>query len=110
MGHGLGDIDLGLMALTISMRGNYRIASGHFMNPDLTRRVLLGLSEALPAEGQNVLTGIDMRTGWGDIIFVTVRSDISPLHGRDDVGNRYKVAVAAALGAARHHIEVTWDH
>jgi hypothetical protein len=98
------------MALTTSMRGIYHIAGGHFMNPDLTRRVLLELSEALPAEGQNVLTGIDMRTGWGDIIFVTVRSDISPLHGRDDVGNRYKMAVAAALGAARHHIEVTWDH
>ena len=110
MGQGLGDIDLGPMALTTSIRGIYRIAGGDFMNPDLTRRVLLELSEALPAEGQNVLTGIDMRTGWADIIFVTVRSDISPLHGRDDVGNKYKMAVAAALGAARHHIEVKWDH
>ena len=35
------------------------------MNPDLTRSVLVELAEALPAEGQNVLTGIDMRTGWG---------------------------------------------
>ena len=80
------------------------------MNPDLTRSVLVELAEALPAEGQNVLTGIDMRTGWGDIIFVTIRSDLSPLYSRDDVGNRYKLAVAAALGAARHQIEVRWDH
>src|ERR1035441_3087036 len=109
-GQGLGDIDSGPMALTTSMRGIYRIAGGDFMNPDLMRRVLLELSEALPAEGHNVLTGIDMRTGWADIIFVTVRSAMSPLHGRDDVGNRYKMAVAAALGAARHHIEVKWDH
>ncbi len=98
------------MALTPSMRRAYRRADGDFMNPDLTRRVLVELSEALPAEGQNVLTGIDMRTGWGDTIFVTVRSDISPFHGRDDIGNGYKMAVAAALGAARHHIEVKWDH
>jgi len=80
------------------------------MNPDLTRSVLIGLAGALPAEGQNVLTGIDMRTGWGGIIFVTIRSDLSPLGGRDDVGNRYEMAVAAALGAARHRVEVKWDH
>jgi hypothetical protein len=80
------------------------------MNPDLTRGVLLELSEALPAKGENVLTGIEMHTGWGNTIFVTVRSDISLLHGWDDISNRYKMAVAAALGAARHHIEVKWDH
>jgi hypothetical protein len=46
------------------------------MIPDQTRRVLLGLSEVLPEAGHNVLTAIDMRKGWGDTIFVTVRSGI----------------------------------
>ena len=110
MGAGRWVLILGPKALTTSMGGLYRRKGVDFVNPDLTRRVLLELSEALPAKGHNVLTGIDMRTGWGDTIFVTIRSDISPLHGRDDVGNRYKMAVAAALGSARHRIEVKWDH
>jgi len=67
------------------------------MNPDLTRSVLIGLAGALPAEGQNVLTGIDMRTGWGGIIFVTIRSDLSPLGGRD--GRRQQVRDGGSCSA-----------
>ena len=78
------------------------------MFPDQTRRVLLELAEALPHEGHNVLTGVDMRTGWATI-FVTVRSDIPPYGNRHDVETRYKMAVVAALGTARHQIQVKWD-
>jgi hypothetical protein len=79
------------------------------MIPDQTRRVLLGLSEVLPEAGHNVLTGVDMRTGWGDTIFVTVRSGIPRHENREEIGARYKMAVAAALGDARHQIQVKWD-
>ena len=79
------------------------------MNPEQTRRVLLELARALPPEGHNVLTGIDMRTGWGDTIFVTVRAGIPPHETRQEVETRYKMAVVAALGDARHHIQVKWD-
>jgi hypothetical protein len=79
------------------------------MIPDQTRRVLLELSEALPLEGYNVLTGVDMRMGWGDTIFVTVRSGIPRHENRQEIGTRYKMAVAAALGVARHQIQVKWD-
>ncbi len=79
------------------------------MIPDQTRRVLLELAEALPLEGHNVLTGVDMRTGWGGTIFVTVRSGISRYENRHVVETRYKMAVVAALGAARHQIQVKWD-
>jgi predicted secreted Zn-dependent protease len=79
------------------------------MIPDQTRRVLLELSEALPSEGHNVLTGVDMRTGWGETIFVTLRSRIPRHENRHEVEARYKRAVAAALGAARHQIQVKWD-
>jgi hypothetical protein len=79
------------------------------MNPDQTRHVLLGLAEALPLGGHNVLTGIDMRTGWGDTIFVTVRSGIPRHENRQEVETRYKMAVFAALGNARHHVQVKWD-
>ena len=78
------------------------------MVPDQTKNVLLGLAEALPQDGYNVLTGIDMRTGWGDTIFVTIRSGIPP-ESRDEVGSRYRMAVAGALGPARHHFHVQWD-
>jgi hypothetical protein len=44
------------------------------MIPDQTRRVLLGLSGLPPETGHNLLTGIDMRKGWGDTIFVTCTS------------------------------------
>ena len=79
------------------------------MVPDQTRRVLLELAEALPLEGQNVLTGVDMRTGWGDTIFVTVRSGIRQHENRQEVENRYKMAVVVALGDVRHQIQVKWD-
>jgi hypothetical protein len=79
------------------------------MNPDQTRRVLLGLAEALPLQGHNILTGVEMRTGWGDTIFVTVRSGVTPQENRQEVETRYKMAVVAALGDARHHIQVKWD-
>jgi hypothetical protein len=79
------------------------------MIPDQARRVLVGLSEVLPQEGHNVLTGIDMHSGWGATIYVTVRSGIPPHEGRDEIGNRYRMAVAAALGSARHQIQVKWD-
>jgi hypothetical protein len=79
------------------------------MNPDQTRRVLLELAEALPLEGTNVLTGVDMRTGWGDTIFVTLRSGIPPHENRQEVETRYKMAVVVALGDARHQIQVKWD-
>ncbi|MGO8860998.1 MAG: hypothetical protein ACLQRH_09555 [Acidimicrobiales bacterium] len=79
------------------------------MIPDQTRSVLLGLSEVLPEAGLNVLTGVDMRAGWGDTIFVTVRSGIPRHENREEVGSRYKMAVAVALGAARHQIQVKWD-
>jgi hypothetical protein len=79
------------------------------MNPDQTRRVLLGLSEVLPEAGHNVLTGIDMRRVGGDTILVTVRSAIPRHENREEIGARYRMAVAAALGAARHQIQVEWD-
>ena len=79
------------------------------MIPDQTRRVLLGLSEVLPEAGHNVLTGVDMRTGWGDTIFVTLRSGIPPHENRQEVETRYKMAVVVALGDARHQIQVKWD-
>jgi hypothetical protein len=79
------------------------------MFPDQTKNVLLGLAAALPQDGYNVLTGIDMRTGWGDTIFVKVRSGIPPGESRDEVGSRYRMAVAAALGTARHSFHVQWD-
>jgi hypothetical protein len=74
------------------------------MVPDQTRRVLLELSEALPLEGHNVLTGVDMRTGWGETIFVTLRSGIPRQGNRHEVETRYKRAVAAALGAVGYQI------
>ena len=50
-----------------------------------------------------------MRKGWGDTIFVTVRSGIPRHENREEVEARYKMAVAAALGDARYQIQVKWD-
>jgi hypothetical protein len=50
-----------------------------------------------------------MRTGWGETIFVTLRSGIPRHENRQEVETRYKRAVAAALGDARHQIQVKWD-
>lgn len=78
------------------------------MRVELTKQVLLELAEALPAEGYNLITGLEMHTGWADTIYVTIRSGASPLGNRDELRARFTAAVASALGDARHHIQVHW--
>lgn len=78
------------------------------MKVELTKQVLLELAEALPADGYNVLTGLEMHTGWADTIYVTIRSGSSPLGDREDLRARFTAAVASAFGNARHHVQVHW--
>ena len=78
------------------------------MKVELTKQVLLELAEALPAEGYNLITGLEMYTGWANTIYVTIRSGSSPLSNRDDLRARFTAAVASALGNARHHVQVHW--
>ena len=77
------------MALVVRSQLRRLSKNGGAHVPRSNEAVLLGLSEVLPEAGHNVLTGVDMRTGWGETILVTVRSGI-PRHenqggGRSEV-------------------------
>lgn len=78
------------------------VVTGH-----VAKRVLAAVADALPDEGDGVLTRLELRDSWGGSVLVRVhsmllRTDDEQLHAR--VGS----AVAQALGDRRHVVEVVW--
>jgi hypothetical protein len=77
---------------------------------DVTRSLLLGLADALPDEGHNLITRIDIRKGWGNAISVRIHAGASAQHGPIDVKRQFKKAVDDAMGTERHLVMVEWDY
>jgi hypothetical protein len=74
----------------------------------VTRRVLHALATALPEEGHDLLTGVEIRDVWGGAVLVRLHT----AHERS-VGVQPKVedlrrAVQLALEGHRHRVEVAW--
>jgi hypothetical protein len=76
---------------------------------DVSKRVLRAIAEAAPEVGPGVVTGVSIRHGWGDVIFVEV------LVGRDlhtglpfdrDGVNGIRSHVQGALDLDRHNVRV----
>lgn len=68
------------------------------------RLVLTALADALPPEGNDVVTRIDIHRGWGDVIQIRIHSRLA----RDaELAGSFRRAVAAKL-EARHRIEIVW--
>jgi hypothetical protein len=69
---------------------------------ELTRSILLGLANALPHEGDNVITRLDIRMGWGDAIAVHIHTG-APVQGETaNVRAVLKRAIDQVMGDQRH--------
>lgn len=76
---------------------------------DISKRVLRAVADAAPAGGPGVVTGVSIRHGWGDVIFVEVvvgrdRHTGLPLD-RNGV-NRFRSHVQGVLDLDRHNVRV----
>ena len=80
------------------------------MTADLKDRVLLNLSEALHDEGANLLYDLEVYKGWGDVIYVTIHSGISPsFEHRNRLRALFETAVDKALSPNRHLVDIRWS-
>ena len=80
------------------------------MTADLKNRVLLNLSEALQDEDVNLLGDLDVHKGWGDVIYVTIHSRISPsFEHRNRLRALFESAVDDALDPDRHLVDIKWS-
>ena len=76
---------------------------------DISKRVLRAIADAAPDAGPGVVTGVSIRHGWGDVIFVEVavgrdRHTGLPF-GRDEVSS-FRSHVHEALDPDRHNVRV----
>jgi hypothetical protein len=76
----------------------------------VTKRVLIGLANALPEEGYNFITRIEIGRGWGDAILVTIYASASLQHDPVDIRTVYKEAVEKVLAGERHLVLFEWDY
>jgi len=80
------------------------------MTADLKNRVLFNLSEALHDEDANLLHDLDVHEGWGDVIYVTIHSGISPpVDHRNRLRALFETAVDNALRPNRHLVDIKWS-
>jgi hypothetical protein len=77
---------------------------------DVTKRVLIGLANALPEEGYNFITRIDIGRGWGDTVLVKIHASSSLQHEPVDLRSAYKKAIGEVLGDERHLVQLEWDY
>ena len=82
--------------------------NGAVVTTHLARRVLQALAAALPDEGNDVLTGVEIRDSWGSAVLVRIHT----LHDRSPDGlmlaNDLRAAAEEALEGHRHRVEIAW--
>jgi hypothetical protein len=76
----------------------------------VTKRVLTGLANALPEEGYNFITRIDIGRGWGETILVTIYASALLQHQSLDIRKMYKEAIDEVLVGERHLVQFEWDY
>jgi hypothetical protein len=78
---------------------------------DITRSILLGLANALPDEGENLITRLDIRKGWGDAIAVHIHTG-APVQAENAQNVRavLKRAIGEAMGDQRHIVVFDRDY
>jgi hypothetical protein len=73
----------------------------------MTKRVLSAIVQALPDDGHNYLTKVDIRRGWGDVLNVQLHTTMPPTAGRE-LGEKLRDAINEALRDERHFVEIVW--
>ncbi|HVA06165.1 MAG TPA: hypothetical protein VNG12_05415 [Acidimicrobiales bacterium] len=75
-----------------------------------TKRVLAALAEALPDDGRNLITRVDVSRMWGDAVQVKIFTSASIHHEPRELRPLFQKAVDDALGEERHLLSVEWDY
>lgn len=71
-----------------------------------TRRVLEAVARVLPVNGDDVVTRVDVRDGWGGAVHVRVHSRLARAEA-GSLGPELRAAMAAAV-PGRHTVEIVW--
>ena len=76
------------------------------VSAETARLILQGIAEAMPLQGDDVVTRVEIRDGWGGAIHVRVHS-LLPRGGDQELGMRIRTSIAR-LVAERHRVEIVW--
>jgi len=75
---------------------------------DTTRGVLLALAQALPDEGSDLVTRLEIHDGWGGAVHVRIQTQVPRSAAGRELETRLRAAVGTALGQRRHRVEMRW--
>jgi len=75
---------------------------------DLSRAIQSALTEALSDAGFDLVTGVAVRRGWGDIEIVTVQAGLAKADASPALRGVINEVVATVLDGRRHYVEVRW--
>jgi hypothetical protein len=87
------------MIRTMSQQGPGMVSA------EIARNVLVAIAQAMP-DGHDVVTGVDIRAGWGGAVHVRVHSRLSPQAGAV-LARRVRQSLPAVL-PERHTVELLW--
>ncbi len=75
---------------------------------DLSRAIEAALTEALSGAGFRLVTQVDVRSGWGNILFVTVHAGLAKGDASPALRTVINEVVATVLDGTRHSLEIRW--
>lgn len=78
------------------------------VNTRTVRGILRALAEALPEEGEDILTGLEIRDAWGDAVLVRLHTRATRSPATDQLAERLRMAVLGEVGDLRHRVEIVW--
>jgi hypothetical protein len=73
-----------------------------------TRQLLLAIAEALPEEGHDLVTRLEIWEGWGSVVHVRVHTGLPRSVGQRPL-TEIKGAIESSLGSQRHRVEIAWS-
>lgn len=91
----------GISSVTVSP-----MTSGSMTN-DLTECIWKELTTSLG--DAHCVKSVQVREGWGEILYVTLRGSRSRLDESDDLDGELKSTVAIALGDIRYAVKIDWN-
>jgi hypothetical protein len=66
------------------------------------------LADALPYQGIDLVRGVKVMKGWGDILFVTVHSPLRRRDASPSLEDVIRVTVGKMLAGQGHHVMIRW--
>lgn len=73
---------------------------------ETTRQVLEALARAIPEKGEDLVTRVEIRSGWAGAVHVRVHS-LLPRAAGEELADRVRRSIADAV-PSRHTVEIVW--